>query len=137
MRMFRSHLRFTFHVSLALLVVVASMHCAWEWQAALKQMTAAAAYRHAGLPLPIGWPHPGCENETGCMCRGATLVQAVETADLQRDAGEWLLIASDLAIVPHQCEVADRGLSHPPGLLFFARPISGRYLRALYASLVI
>src|SRR6188474_1753504 len=90
MRQTWSHIRFTLHLSLALLVVVTSLHCAWEWQAALKQMAGAAAYREAGLPLPIGWPHPGCENESGCMCRGATLAQAVETADLERGAGNWL-----------------------------------------------
>ena len=137
MQSFRSQIRRPLHVGLALLVVMASLHCAWEWQAALKQMAAATAHSRAGLPLPIGWPHPGCENESGCMCRGATLAQAVDTADLQGALGDWLRTTVDLAIMIHPRDATARGLSPPRDLLCFAPPISGRQLRALYASLVI
>jgi hypothetical protein len=131
------HVRRPLHVGLALLVVVASLHCAWEWQAALKQMAAATAHSRAGLPMPIGWPLPGCENESGCICRGATLAQAVDTADLRGALGDWLWTAADLPVAIHPRDATGSGLSPPRDLFCLAPPISGRQLRALYASLVI
>jgi hypothetical protein len=137
MQSLRSRIRRPLHIGLALLVVAASLHCAWEWQAALKQMAAATAHSQARLPLPIGWPIPGCENESGCICRGATLAQAVDTADLRGIASDWLRTTADLAIVIQPRDAIGNGLSPPRDLLCFAPPISGRQLRALYGSLVI
>lgn len=68
----------------ALLVVAASMHCAWEWQDVLRQFSAAGHLRVERQPIPLGWPRHGCPNEFGCLCRGATLAQSVSIGDLKR-----------------------------------------------------
>lgn len=128
--------RRSLHVSLALLVVGASLHCAWEWQTSIKQMASATAYQRAGLPLPIGWPHPGC-NESGCICRGATIAQAVDFADLHAVAGQWLPAAAELAPSPRYHSAASGEFLLHGDHCLFAPPISGRQLRALYVSLVI
>lgn len=137
MPLFGKHSRSTLHVGSTLLVVVASLHCAWEWQSALQQMASATIQSRAGLPMPIGWPVPGCENESGCMCRGATLAQSVDTVDLPGIAGDWLRAIADRWVTIHPRDAAGSGLLPPRGLFRVAPPISGRLLRALYASLVI
>jgi hypothetical protein len=124
-------------VTLALALVLAgkSLHCAWESQAALAQITAAAASREAGLPLPVKVPSSDC-NESGCLCRGATLAAAVDIAHLQPHRG-WLLPGPPEA----GCTLTGNRslcLRHIlPIAVFDGPPLSGRQLRALLASLVI
>lgn len=125
-------LRRGLHAALALLVVVSMGHCAWEWHAVLGQKAAAAAYRAKGQSLPI-LPDRGCHNETGCMCRGATPVAAVDVAHFAASAGDWLPVIAS-ACAPRSEQPARRlpaTWSDAPPSLF------GRQLRALFASLVI
>jgi hypothetical protein len=66
----------------ALLVIAASIHCAWEWQDVLRQIATARQLRLESQPIPLGWPKHGCPNEYGCLCRGATLAHSVSASDL-------------------------------------------------------
>lgn len=129
---FAPSLRRGLHAALALLVVVSMGHCAWEWQAVLGQKVAAAAYRARSQSLPI-LPDRGCHNETGCMCRGATQVAAVDVAHFAASASGWLpVIASAFASwseLPARIQPA-ASLDAPPS-------VYGRQLRARLASLVI
>ncbi len=118
-----------------LLLVAAALHCPLEWQAAIGQMVEIARLRAAGEALPIGMPLPGCENESGCICRGATVAHAVDISCLARDVGHWLPPSDPSAF---QCiEVGDSANVRSPDSKCLAPPITGRQLRALYASLVI
>jgi hypothetical protein len=125
----------SFLLAATLLLVVATLHCPWEWQAAISQIVEVGHYRRTGQAVPIGIPARGCENESGCICRGATLAQAMDTSCLTTSTSRWVLLELPRGIVG--AEVASAiGRSRPPdrGL---APPLSGRQLRALYASLLI
>jgi len=128
--------RTIFHWALALLVVGALSRCAWEEARELGQQASILAQHRIDLPSPIQKPVHDCDHESGCICRGATQVVAVaapqghaQLADLLPPpivefAGSRLLEATQ----PHHWLDDD---------LFENPPISGRQLRALYASLVI
>jgi hypothetical protein len=125
------------HSALAVLVVAALSRCSWEESRELAQQMSILAQHRLALPSPVQAPVHDCDRESGCICRGATQVVAVvappglaELTDLLPPpvgefAGSWL---SDLAADWNFAAAAD--IAFPP-------PISGRELRALYASLVI
>jgi hypothetical protein len=120
------------HASLALLVVVAMGHCAWEWQAVLGQAVEAATYRARNQSMPI-MPHRGCHNETGCMCRGATQAASVDVTDCE---------ASYCALLPVTASDVSYAMETPARVLFAGWSDSppslyGRMLRAHLGSLVI
>lgn len=125
-------------VACTLLVVAASLHCPWEWKAALAQMNVAARHREARQALPVGTPIPGCENESGCICRGATLAVSVDVGSLHISTfGFW-----KAAVEQQPCGAATANTSAWSNRQFgdgmaAATPFSGRQLRALYASFLI
>jgi hypothetical protein len=126
--------RFVFSPAAILLLAAAFFHCAWEWHAELNYHKVLAACRAAGLPTPIGLPDPGCDNESGCICRGATVATPLDAGALSGadTLSQWLELppvvqfyfaeAFAKSLLPAEC---------------IAPPLSGRQLRALYASLVI
>lgn len=102
----------------------------------IRHMEVVAEYSAAGVPLPIGLPVPGCDNESGCICRGATLAHGVDLAAFQPMQMDLLLLDSDAAqpgLVVADSSAA-KGIFDDPCRL---PPLSGRILRARYASLVI
>jgi len=125
------------HSALAVLVVAALSRCSWEEARELAQQASVLAQHRMALPTPIQAPVHDCDRESGCICRGATQVVAVappqsaaELTDLlpppvSEFVGGWL---GDLTAEWSSARIAD---------IAFAPPISGRQLRALYASLVI
>jgi hypothetical protein len=125
-------LRRWFHAALALLVVVSMGHCAWEWQAVLGQAVEAAAYRARNQSLPI-MPQRGCHNETGCMCRGATQVVAVDVSHCEASETGWLPVrtSESASWVEMSAGGVSVGWFDPPPSLY------GRQLRALLGSFVI
>jgi hypothetical protein len=128
-RRFRSAL----NVALALLVLAASVHCAWESHHALLYSAAAANHRQTATPLPCSLPH-GCDNESGCLCRGATQARAVDISHLTAEQTSEVLAFQQLIGLP----IPSLHTSPPSGLpIDLAPPVSGRQLRALYASLLI
>lgn len=119
-------------IAAALLVVIALLHCAGE---PIFQSDSGNA---ASWSAPTGdtAPHRGCENETGCICRGATLAHRVDLSDLQPVACDWLLatgLASQPGLATADATVEPGAFDDPSRL----PPISGRMLRARYSSLVI
>jgi hypothetical protein len=122
-------------VAAVLLLVAASLHCPLEWQAAIGQIAEIGRLRAAGEALPIGMPLPGCEDESGCICRGATLTQAVDVSCLASDAADWLPLG--LPLLPRAKATAENDDRPAFAGECLAPPFSGRQLRALYASLVI
>jgi len=89
------------------LLVLASIHCAWEWQDVLRQIATAGHLRVERQPIPVGWPHHGCPNEFGCICRGATLVQSVFLSNL--DWHLWSLqtpVSDYVELAAHQDRLA-------------------------------
>ena len=112
--------RWTTTLAAVALILSANLHCAWEWQAALNYAPQA----------PI---EHGCENESGCICRGALVAQPLDAAFLTSDSS-WLLLELPPPILNGEIVAAD---SDFPIVHCLAPPVSGRQLRALYASLVI
>jgi hypothetical protein len=120
------------NAGLALLVVTAMGHCAWDGQAVVRQTVEAARFRASHEPLPLRGG-TGCHNDSGCICRGATQVVAVDVTHWISAACGWLPSA-----------VADMGLLTEVGASMSSvastespSRISGREMRALYASLLI
>ena len=112
----------TLILAAAALIVSANLHCALEWRAVL----------HHGPQGPIDH---GCENESGCICRGAVVAQPVDAACLAGDSISYLL-ELPLLILDDDFRAADRDW-RLLGCHCLSPPVSGRELRALYASLVI
>jgi hypothetical protein len=122
----------TLHVGLAWLVVAATSHCAWEGHAALAHFAAAAPLLSPGDALPLE-AQPGCHNESGCICRGATQVVVVDVSGL---AARYSGLMAPVAVRPfierprlRSFQTAD---AFEPRVI-----VSGRALRALIASLLI
>lgn len=81
-------------------------------------------------------PVHDCSHESGCICRGATVILAVDMTPFQAQGTDWLPIdfadfslATVVSVPPADSSLDDRQPTSPP--------LSGRQLRALYASLVI
>jgi hypothetical protein len=120
--------------SAILLLATAFFHCAWEWPEELSHHHALAAYRTEGLPPPIGLPERGCDNESGCICRGATVATPLDAGALSAADALWQW----LQLPPVAQFYVTWGLAKSlPRDECIAPPLSGRQLRALYASLVI
>jgi|SRR6187549_2516407 hypothetical protein len=120
---------------LSALVLIALAHCAWEESQALAQHVCVLSLHRQGLPSPIDRPAHDCQHESGCICRGATLVLALDVSAWQAQALDWLPI--DLFALPamYGTDLVAATLQNdrhnmPP-------PLSGRQLRALYANFVI
>jgi hypothetical protein len=104
---------------------------------ALRRLHAVAVSSAAGgEPLPIGGPPEDCGNESGCICRGATLANGIDLAlfvPLQVDLLIADTAAAQFGIVPVEFTIGSGlydDLCSPPQL-------SGRILRAHLSSLVI
>jgi len=128
------HYRRPLTFAAVLLLAVAYWHCAWEWAAELKHLRA-VQHSAANQSLP-GSPAQGCENESGCICQGATLAHQVSADCLAADDLRWQL--ADLPVAVSETGFAEcAGCERLPQSPTRIPPISGRQLRALYASLLI
>ena len=113
--------------ALSLLVLVANWHC--QVGAAEEVRTMCSRRVDAcGVPLPAppNLPPGACENESGCMCRGATLVVSVDAASLAPQL-------SDLVAIPTHDAAENSAFSTQPAPdadLFRSPSIAGRMLRA-------
>ena len=126
MRTVLASYRALLHSALAALVVVASLHCACEWQEGFERIALAATCRAAHEPLPF-MPPTGCDNESGCLCRGATQAQPLDVTHLQASQSDllsWNWLPSTFAAIE-----PDRARSLRTDEGFSAPPISGRQLR--------
>jgi len=121
------HIRLLLPPALSLLVLVANWHC--QAGAAEEVRTMASRRIDAGgapVPAPVNLPPGTCENESGCMCRGATLAVSVDAAPLAPQV-------SDLLAIPPNDTAGEPILSPqsaPDTDLFRSPAISGRMLRA-------
>jgi hypothetical protein len=120
------HIRSLLSPALSLLVLIANWHC----QVGAAEVVQVMASRHVdadGSPaLPINLPPGTCENESGCMCRGATLAVSVDAASLAPQLSDLLAIPpNDAAGEPVLSPQSD-----PDADLFRSPAISGRMLRA-------
>jgi hypothetical protein len=125
-----SYLRPFLPAAFSLLVLVSNWHC----QVGAAEVVVAMASRQVnadGSPArPINLPPGSCENESGCMCRGATLAVSLDGAQFAPHLVEILAVPNDEgAISP---EVPQK--SRPDALFFRSPPLSGRILRAHLAS---
>lgn len=124
------------HVALAALVVLALSHCSWEEGRELSQWSRTVNLHRLGLPSPMQKPVHDCSHESGCICRGATVIPAVDITSFQAQGTDWLPI--DFADVSLASVLSDSlAASLLDGQQPASPPLSGRQLRALYASLVI
>ena len=128
------HFRPALHAALAALVLGALSHCSWEESRELVQWSRTIALHHQGLPTPFQKPIHDCDHEYGCICRGATIVQAIVVADWQPQIVDFLQL--DLCCLSTGLVEVDT-VGEPNNDQNLPPPISGRQLRALYASLVI
>ena len=123
------------HAALAALVVVSLSHCAWEESREMAQRSKTFSLHRMGLPTPVQMPVHDCDHEYGCICRGATLVHATTIIDWQPQLAD--LLPTDVFWVPAvflEPECTDSRIDEEQNL---PPPLSGRQLRARYASLVI
>lgn len=88
-----------------------------------------------GLPTPVQMPVHDCDHEYGCICRGATLVHAMAVLDWQPQVAELLPV--DVVCVPVGFVELEPTVGQFDAEQNLPPPLSGRELRALYASLVI
>ena len=121
------HIRSLLPSALCLLVLIANWHC--QTGAAEEVRTMASRRINAGgapVPAPVNLPPGTCENESGCMCRGATLAVSVDAAPLAPQLSDLL------AVPPNDAagEPAFSPQSAPDADLFRSPTISGRMLRA-------
>jgi hypothetical protein len=131
----RSKYRPWLTASCTLLIVAALQHCSWEAGLAIQHAQDVAALAQSGKPLPVGTPVSGCDNESGCICRGATQAHGADlTALAPIQIDQWHqdgnasppLVVSDTA---KQIKISGDTCPLPP--------VSGRILRALLSSLLI
>jgi hypothetical protein len=131
-----SRCRSAVHVFLTALIVLTLAHCSWEAAHELAQRARTTLSVRLGLPIPLEQPAHDCGHESGCLCRGATVVVPIAAPDW-RDSGlsQWLLDLNDRPIFI----VAEVSLVKPTldPHQHAAPPLFGRILRARYASFVI
>ncbi len=119
-------------IAAALLVVVALLHCAMEPIVELGNGSGPTWTASTGETAP----HQGCNNESGCICRGATLAHGVDVAALHPVLMNLLPVenyTAQASLVGADSAVA-KGIFDDPCRL---PPLSGRILRARHSSLVI
>jgi hypothetical protein len=123
------------HAALAALVVLVLSHCSWQESVEMAQRSMTLSQHRLGLPTPVQTPVHDCDHEYGCICRGATVVHAIAIT-------EWQLQGVDL--LPLDCFCLPTGFieiastaGEPNDDQNLPPPLSGRQLRARYASLVI
>lgn len=102
----------------------------WECQVSAAEVVKAMASRQVnadGSPVrPINLPPGSCDNESGCMCRGATLAVNMDVAAFAPELADVLAVPVDDASAAFEL----------PRILavhaefFRTPPISGRILRA-------
>src|SRR5262245_35840024 len=87
--MYRAFVQFRRPLTFAasMLLAVAYWHCALEWAAELRHLGGCPIFvAHMSAPSA---PRPGCENESGCICRGATVAHALNADLLTLDDVRW------------------------------------------------
>ena len=114
--------------ALSLLVLVANWHCAVGAVDVVQRMS----HSHH-QPEPLQQP-AGCENESGCMCRGATLIQSLDISDLAPRMME-VITQGDHARYA-DISILDSAVTAKNPAFFRSPPLSGRILRAHLASLL-
>ncbi len=134
-RLYRGGIRVVF----VALVVMSNAHCRL---AAAEQVIAsfrAGACHRLGQALPIGIPPNGCDNESGCMCRGATLMTVVDVDEVGelRDGNPNGFLVEDAVWSDAKFVLVLRGSEYRSGLGNFPKVITGRQRRALMASFLI
>jgi hypothetical protein len=122
-------------VGLAALVVLALSHCCWQESREMAQRSNTLQQHRLGLPTPVEKPVTDCDHEYGCICRGATIVQAIAVTDWQPHVVD--LLPLDCFCIPAGFVEIDSTANEPVADQNLPPPLSGRQLRALYASLVI
>lgn len=130
------HSRSIIHTALAALVMAALAHCSWEEGREQSQWVRTVSLHRLGMPTPLQTPVHDCTHESGCICRGATIILPADITPFQAQLAEILPV--ELHPISVVCDRNDL----PANSLFAEQqpappPISGRQLRALYASLVI
>ena len=129
------HSRPAIHAGLAALVVLALSHCSWQESREIAQRSNTLQQHRLGLPTPIEKPVTDCDHEYGCICRGATLVQAIAVTDWQPQVVDLLPLDGFClrqGIVEIEWTTGDRNDDQNLPV-----PLFGRQLRAHYASFVI
>jgi hypothetical protein len=129
------HCRPAVHAALAALVVLALSHCSWQESREMAQRSNTLLQHRLGLPTPIEKPVTDCDHEYGCICRGATVVHAIDVTHWQPQVVD--LLPLDVFGLPAGFIEIDHTAGEPIADQNLPPPLSGRQLRALYTSLVI
>jgi hypothetical protein len=101
----------------------------------MAQRSTTLSQHRLGLPTPVQMPVHDCDQEYGCICRGATVVHAIGVTDWQPQVVDSLPL--DFLCLPALIIEIDAISGQPDDSQNLPPPLSGRQLRALYASLVI
>jgi hypothetical protein len=120
----------------ALLVLAAPWHCVAHAVDSLNWQVQSVS-EDGGLPSsPLDGPPPSCENESGCICRGATVANGIDL-DAIIPSGEFflplVLAANATAYDQPDLPPAASGIRLQTKSGFY----SARMLRTLYSSLLI
>jgi hypothetical protein len=123
-------------VVFALVICAKLQHCAWEEAVEFRQFLAIAVHLQAHGTAPVEALKHDCDNESGCLCRGATLAQIVDLGSVHPVTSDlWHFADADASPgFLANGNTAEQGFlidpCPPP-------PLSGRILRAHLSSLVI
>jgi len=112
------------------MVLVSNAEC----QVSAGEIVRSMASRHVnadGSPArPLNLPPGSCDNEYGCMCRGATLVVNMDVASFAPELADVLAVAADDVTITLELPQT----SAPDADFFRSPPRSGRILRAHLSS---
>ena len=113
----------------SLMVLVQNWECQISAAEAVKAMVSRQVHADGSPSRPLNLPPGSCDNESGCMCRGATLAVSMDVAAFAP------ALAGKLAVpVDDEMIALDPRKSDLHAIFFTSPPLSGRRLRAHLAS---
>ena len=122
-------------IFLTLLMAGAPLHCLSHAGECVQHHAHIAQHLAEGEPLPVEQPPPPCDNESGCICRGAVLAEHVNPSLVAPKGLDYLLDQPALHFIDKNELASQYGgrlaCDHCPA------PLSGRMLRARLASFLI
>ena len=124
------HLRSLLPAAFSLLVLVSNWHCQVGAAEVVRAMASSPVNEDGSPARPLKLPPGSCDNESGCMCRGATLAVSMDVAAFAPELADVLAAPADDGAISLEMPKT----SAPDAEFFRSPPLSVRILRAHLAS---